>query len=203
MTNTVDVASVKKDKKQAILDSALALFVEQGFHATSTASIAKKAGVATGTLFHHFPSKGALLDYLFISIKQAFADDISQALASMDNVGEDLKTDAEFLWQQAIDWALQNPLQQGFFLQYSMSSEIDDAIRDQAMNSVLYFIVALITKGQQQKIIANFPLPLMLENCHGQYLAAIRYFTENPQWGSDTAQRKASFELFWRAMKAE
>ena len=203
MTQTAGVKVQKQDKKQAILDSALHLFVEQGFHATSTASIAKHAGVATGTLFHHFPSKGALLDYLFITIKQAFADDISQAVAIMENVGEDLKTDAEHLWQQAIDWALRNPLKQRFFLQYSLSSDIDMAIREKAMHSVLHFIVAVITKGQQQQIIADFPLPLMLENCHGQYLAAIRYFTENPQWGADINQRKASFELFWRAMKAE
>ena len=47
----------KIDKKQAILDTALTLFVSQGFYATSTASIAKTAGVATGTLFHHFASK--------------------------------------------------------------------------------------------------------------------------------------------------
>lgn len=45
------------DKRQAILETALRLFVDQGFHGTSTASIAKQAGVATGTLFHHFPTK--------------------------------------------------------------------------------------------------------------------------------------------------
>lgn len=203
MTKTVANKVQKKDKKQAILDSALGLFVEQGFHATSTASIAKNAGVATGTLFHHFPSKDDLLNHLFISIKQQFADDITDALASMDNAGKDLKTDAENLWQQAIDWALLQPVKQKFFLQYSMSADIDAEIRDQAMSSILNFLVVLIEKGQQQKIIADFPIALMLENCHGQYLAAIRYFTDNPEWGSDVKQRQASFELFWRSMKAE
>ncbi|WP_144210524.1 TetR/AcrR family transcriptional regulator [Shewanella donghaensis] len=193
----------RQDKKQAILDSALHLFVEQGFHGTSTASIAKHAGVATGTLFHHFKSKDDLLNHLFISIKQEFADDITQALSTMINTGKDLKTDAEYLWQQAINWALANPIKQRFFLQYSMSSDINSVTRDQAMNGILHFVVALIAKGQQQKIIADFPIALMLENCHGQYLAAIRYFTDNPQWGSDQSQRQASFELFWRSMKAE
>jgi len=203
MNNIVSKNSPKVEKKQAILDSALHLFVEQGFHATSTASIAKKAGVATGTLFHHFANKSALLNHLFITIKQAFADDISQALASTVSDGKDIKSDTEYLWQQAIDWALRNPMQQRFFLQYSMSSDIEPSVRDQAMHSVLHFIVVLIEQGQQQKIIADFPLPLMLENCHGQYLAAIRYFTDNPQLGDDPAQRNASFELFWRSMKAQ
>lgn len=203
MTHTIVTKEQKPDKKQAILNSALHLFVEQGFHATSTASIAQKAGVATGTLFHHFPSKGELLNHLFISVKQEFANDICHAVSNMKNAGEDLKVDAELLWQQAIDWALCNPIKQRFFMQYSMSSEIDVAIREQAMNTVLYFIGELMKKGQQQKIIADFPLQLMLENCHGQYLAAIRYFTENPRWGYDSSHRKASFELFWRSMKAE
>ncbi|MDO6618956.1 MULTISPECIES: TetR/AcrR family transcriptional regulator [unclassified Shewanella] len=203
MTQTVANKKPKVDKKQAILDSALQLFVEQGFHGTSTASIAKKAAVATGTLFHHFPSKDDLLNHLFVSIKQEFADDITQALSTFDNAGEDLKTDAEYLWQQAIDWALKHPIKQRFFLQFSMSSDIDAAIRGQAMNGILHFVVQLISKGQQQKIIADFPVALMLENCHGQYLAAIRYFTDNPQWGNDPSQRQASFELFWRSMKAQ
>jgi len=202
MSNSVAKNSPKKEKKQAILDSALQLFVEQGFHGTSTASIAKKAGVATGTLFHHFPNKSVLLNHRFITIKQAFADDLTQAAASMANEGNDLKADAAYLWQQAIDWALRNPMQQRFFLQYSMSSDIEPSIRDQAMHSVLHFIVVLIEQGQQQGIIADFPLPLMLENCHGQYLAAIRYFTDNPQWGDDPTHRHACFELFWRAMQA-
>ncbi|GLS89515.1 TetR family transcriptional regulator [Psychromonas marina] len=193
----------KKDKKQALLDSALALFVDQGFHATSTASIAKKAGVATGTLFHHFASKDALLNHLFMAVKLEFAEDISQGILTRGQTGKDLKSDAEHLWQHAIDWALQNPIKQRFFLQYSMSSEVDATIREQAMNSVLHFVVVLIEKGQQQGIIADFPIPLMLANCHGQYLAAIRYFTDHPQWGDDVSQRQASFELFWRSMKVD
>ena len=65
-------AVMTTDKKQAILDSALQLFVKKGFNATSTASIAKAAGVATGTLFHHFPTKKDIMSQLFLSIKQEF-----------------------------------------------------------------------------------------------------------------------------------
>ena len=157
-------AVMTTDKKQAILDSALQLFVKKGFNATSTASIAKAAGVATGTLFHHFPTKKDIMSQLFLSIKQ--------------------------------------PLKQLFFLQYSMSADIDADVRKQAMNSILGFVVELIEQGKQQQIIADFPNALLLENCHGQYLAAIRFFTDNPNLGDDDAHRNASFRLFWQAMKA-
>ncbi|GIU48120.1 TetR family transcriptional regulator [Shewanella sp. KT0246] len=228
MENSVKLA--KTDKKQAILDAALILFVEQGFHGTSTASIARKSGVATGTLFHHFPTKEALLNHLFVAVKQEFADSITSSMAKLSadevaiqlnddtitgstelnpsqslsadvNNAATLKHSANSLWQHAIDWALLYPIKQRFFLQFSLSSEIDAEIRSQAMSSILHFIIELIAKGQQLNIIANFPLALMLENCHGQYLAAIRYFTDNPQWGHDKTHRDASFEMFWRSMK--
>jgi AcrR family transcriptional regulator len=50
------------EKKQQIMNAALKLFVENGFHGTSTAEIAKTAGVATGTLFHHFKTKQELIN---------------------------------------------------------------------------------------------------------------------------------------------
>ena len=191
-------AVMTTDKKQAILDSALQLFVKKGFNATSTASIAKAAGVATGTLFHHFPTKKDIMSQLFLSIKQEFATNM---ISNTDFSG-DIEQDAHILWQKAIDWAIAQPLKQLFFLQYSMSADIDADVRKQAMNSILGFVVELIEQGKQQQIIADFPNALLLENCHGQYLAAIRFFTDNPNLGDDDAHRNASFRLFWQAMKA-
>tara|TARA_R110002050_G_scaffold17813_4_gene52547 strand:+ start:1698 stop:2285 length:588 start_codon:yes stop_codon:yes gene_type:complete len=191
-------AVMTTDKKQAILDSALQLFVKKGFNATSTASIAKAAGVATGTLFHHFPTKKDIMSQLFLSIKQEFATNM---ISNTDFSGN-IEQDANILWQKAIDWAIAQPLKQLFFLQYSMSADIDADVRKQAMNSILGFVVELIEQGKQQQIIADFPNALLLENCHGQYLAAIRFFTDNPNLGDDDAHRNASFRLFWQAMKA-
>jgi AcrR family transcriptional regulator len=50
--------------RRTILGAALQLFTTRGFHDTSTALIAREAGVATGTLFHHFASKAELVDAL-------------------------------------------------------------------------------------------------------------------------------------------
>lgn len=230
MVNTPQVKATS-EKRQAILNTALRLFVEQGFHSTSTASIAKHAGVATGTLFHHFSSKSALMDELFLSIKQEFANDIvmhvaapftADAASVADNdvsegnlsVADEstvdkkivdvstFKREAELIWQRAIDWALNNPLKQRFFLQYSMSSEVSLGARNQAMTSILSFITHLLTQGQTLGFIARYPTALMLENCHGQYLASIRFFTDNPVLGQDAQYRQASFALFWRAVEA-
>lgn len=44
--------------RQQIEDAAYALFLEQGFHATSMRQIAQKSGLALGGIYHHFASKG-------------------------------------------------------------------------------------------------------------------------------------------------
>ncbi|TNE68893.1 TetR/AcrR family transcriptional regulator [bacterium] len=49
------------EKKEQILDAALKLFAEQGYASTSTAKIAKAAGVSEGLIFRHFENKEGLL----------------------------------------------------------------------------------------------------------------------------------------------
>ncbi|MCG9695747.1 TetR/AcrR family transcriptional regulator [Shewanella sp. Isolate11] len=184
------------DKKKAILDTALTLFVEQGFHATSTAAIARGAGVATGTLFHHFPSKEALMEYLFLNIKQEFAD----AIKSSMNPDDGLKANARNLWFSALEWAANNPVKQHFFQLYSLSPTIATELREQAMNSILGFITDLIKQGQAKAMIADYPIKLMQDNCHGQFLAATRYFSDNPDYWHIDSHKQASFKLFWHAI---
>ncbi|WP_042142216.1 TetR/AcrR family transcriptional regulator [Paucisalibacillus sp. EB02] len=49
------------EKQKGILAAATDLFAEKGYAATSTSEIAKKAGVAEGTIFRHYKSKKDLL----------------------------------------------------------------------------------------------------------------------------------------------
>ena len=48
-------------RREQILGTALKLFAERGFDATSTRQIAKEAGIAEGLIFHYFPTKASLL----------------------------------------------------------------------------------------------------------------------------------------------
>ncbi|ESU34376.1 hypothetical protein G3A_01085 [Bacillus sp. 17376] len=49
------------DKQKKIIISAIESFAEKGYSATSTSEIAKKAGVAEGTIFRHYKTKKDLL----------------------------------------------------------------------------------------------------------------------------------------------
>lgn len=50
------------DTRQRILESASRLFHEQGFAATGVATILREAGVNSGSLYHFFASKDAVLE---------------------------------------------------------------------------------------------------------------------------------------------
>lgn len=56
--------SDERNTRQDILDAALDLFAANGFFGTSTRDIARKVGVRESALYHHFPSKEAILEAL-------------------------------------------------------------------------------------------------------------------------------------------
>jgi len=53
---------IRKQKKQLIMDTALELFTEKGFHATSMNQIAGKANISKGLAYNYFKGKQQILD---------------------------------------------------------------------------------------------------------------------------------------------
>src|SRR5579859_4900098 len=58
-------------KREAILDAALDLFAERGFHGTAVPLIAERAKVGAGTLYRYFESKEAIVNALYRQEKAA------------------------------------------------------------------------------------------------------------------------------------
>jgi AcrR family transcriptional regulator len=59
------VSAVAAGTRERLLRSAQELIEEDGYGAASVIAIAERAGVATGTLYRHWPSKGELFAELF------------------------------------------------------------------------------------------------------------------------------------------
>jgi len=86
-------------KRARLLEAARSLFAARGYAATTTAQLARKAGVAEGTVFHHFPSKRALLE--------AVASEYGRGLAEHMFAGVDLADDdlaADRVLRRAFDY---------------------------------------------------------------------------------------------------
>ncbi len=56
---------VRPNKRERILEAALELFTERGFHGTAMPLVAERAGVGAGTIYRYFESKEALVNVLF------------------------------------------------------------------------------------------------------------------------------------------
>jgi AcrR family transcriptional regulator len=57
-------------RKEAVIRAATELFARRGYSATPTSKIAQAAGVAEGTIFHHFKTKEGILVYL-VTVKRS------------------------------------------------------------------------------------------------------------------------------------
>ena len=68
-------------KRAAILAAARELFRTQGYEATTTSALSRRAGIATGTLFLYFPTKDEVLIALF---SEALHDHIAQFSRNFD-----------------------------------------------------------------------------------------------------------------------
>lgn len=54
--------TIRKQKKQLIMDTALELFAENGYHSTSISKIATKASISKGLTYNYFKSKNDILN---------------------------------------------------------------------------------------------------------------------------------------------
>ena len=92
------------DKRRQILDAALRTFAARGFHGTAVPDVAKAAKVATGTLYHYFDHKEALVNAVFVDAKLRLRDAL---------LAEPLPTDAErwfkALWHRLAAFARAEP----------------------------------------------------------------------------------------------
>jgi TetR/AcrR family transcriptional regulator, fatty acid metabolism regulator protein len=62
----IDRSIAPEDKRKRILDAAIRVFAERGYHASRVGDIAEDAGVAHGLLYHYFASKDDVLKTIFV-----------------------------------------------------------------------------------------------------------------------------------------
>jgi len=67
--------------RERILQSAVACFEQGGYDETTTAAIARRAGIGVGTLYGYFPDKRAILLELLDGTVRAIADHVVEGLA--------------------------------------------------------------------------------------------------------------------------
>lgn len=78
------------EKYDAIIDAAVRVFAETGYHRAQVSRIAREAGVADGTVYLYFENKEDILISLFKSKMGEFIEAIRSEIEGLEDVGEKL-----------------------------------------------------------------------------------------------------------------
>lgn len=147
------------DKRSLLLDASIDLFASQGFWNTSTAAIAKHAKVATGTLFNYFPSKQALIDAVYLELKQRL---LAQLPKSMEG---DCQFIMQSTWQAFVHWALTEPEQYDLTMQLKMSQLVSNQAMESSFSQFQGFVQLIelqVAKGGLFKPLdANYVMEII------------------------------------------
>ncbi|WP_166969182.1 TetR/AcrR family transcriptional regulator [Brevibacterium atlanticum] len=68
--------------RETVVDAALEVFSEMGFHGASTREIARVAGTSLSNLYNYFGSKSAILEFVLEETSRTLADRLEAAAAS-------------------------------------------------------------------------------------------------------------------------
>ena len=184
------------DKRTRLLEAALCLFTELGFQQTSTAAIARAAGVAAGTLFLYFPSKEALLNTLYVEMQHEQAAHAQAGLAPTDAGIEAL---FRRVWQQAGAWMLAHPTPFRFLQMFKYMPTITAASVQQT-DAAYAPVVALTEAARAAGYFPGCSTDLLLSLFNGQLVGTVQYLLRTPTEADAPAVLGRTFESFWRGL---
>jgi AcrR family transcriptional regulator len=125
VTATTHTDASEGGKRERILDAALALFAERGFHGTPVPLVAERAGVGAGTIYRYFASKEALVNALYRQWKMAFIDCVTADFP----IDQTTRAQWSHVFRRAVDFARKNPLAFDFLELHHHSPYLDDESR--------------------------------------------------------------------------
>ncbi|PZX53121.1 TetR family transcriptional regulator [Algoriphagus ratkowskyi] len=117
--------SVLLDKKKSIIQSALDLIQEHGFHGCPVSMVAKNAGVAAGTIYTYFENK----DDLIIGIYEHVVEEIKKYVSERDDLSLPFKERFYNYWKNLTNFYELNPSIHGFYDQFLNSPYNSDDLQ--------------------------------------------------------------------------
>ena len=147
-----------KNRRQDILEASLKLFAENGYNGSTTAEIARAAGVAEGTIFRHFTTKKELL----IAVLEP---KVLEGLIQLDKEhAEDTPTEFFrcFLWNRLALIKENDALIRLMFAEAQYHSEVREALFKGILGQGISIIRPWFEKGVEQGDFKDLPfLPTM------------------------------------------
>ncbi len=184
-----------KDKRIAIMEAALKLLTERGFHGTSTAQISKDAGVATGTLFNYFPTKEDLINSLYFEVK----GNLSHAMA------KDLEAESTFqdklrkIWSNLVNWGVNSQEEFLFVGQFCTSPYITKFTREEVMKEYI-FLHDLVDEGIKTGEIRDFSAELVIAMFYQGSRTVVNFIFDSDPSLDENKIIEDGFQIIWRGL---
>jgi AcrR family transcriptional regulator len=184
------------DKREAIIDAALDLFVERGFYGTAVPEIADHAGVGAGTIYRYFESKEALVNAIYKQQKMRFAQVALGDFPATASTREQFRT----LWMRMAKFACAQPKAFVFMELHHHQRYLDAenvALEQRMLDLFSNVVVAAQAKGD----LKVGPPRLLMGIVMGAFVGVIRCCIEVDQ-PLDTADWKLAEQILWEALRA-
>jgi TetR/AcrR family transcriptional regulator, repressor of fatR-cypB operon len=160
------------DKRSDIMQAALELIAERGFHGAPMAEIAEKAGVAAGTIYRYFENKEILICQLHAELE----DRILASLRTHFPSGKPLRERFLYLNQRILLYFIEHPLHFRYMEQYFNSpfgiTMHRDRLSGKAGNPDL--LREIFEEGVSRQILKDFPVVVLFSLAFGPMIILMR-----------------------------
>lgn len=194
-TLSSSTASSPADKREAILDAALTLFAERGFHGTSVPDIAQLAGVGAGTIYRYFESKEALVNALYQLHKQG----LGQALLADFDANAPPRQAFHHFWYRAIGFARGNPRAFQFLELHHHAPYLDEKSHV-LENELLAMADTFIQAATARQIFKDVAAGVLLAIVWGAFRGLVQGGCEKRLELTETSISQAE-ECLWEAIR--
>jgi AcrR family transcriptional regulator len=182
------------EKRNALLLSATQAVAELGVMA-STASIARRAGVAEGTLFTYFESKDVLFQELYLHLKRSLAETMMPDYPHEAGYAQRM----EHVFQRYVNWGLDNAAGRLAVARLSASGQILDETRAQGMELFLA-VSRMMEDAVRDGVFVDAPVAFLSSVIEHIAEMTIEYVGKYPEEAD--RHRQLGFRVVWRAITA-
>jgi AcrR family transcriptional regulator len=171
-----------EERRSAILDSALAVFSERGYHSASIDDIATEAGVSKALIYEHFASKQELHGDLIARNARELTERVAGALSGVEveSTSERLATGLEaylaFVEERRDAWRM---------LFRDAADPQSSAVLDRMVEQVTAEVTVLISEDPGARELAHggddHSLRLLAEMLVGGAQSVANWWTEHPE----------------------
>jgi AcrR family transcriptional regulator len=190
-----DLSDRGQQKREEILEAALELFAERGFHGTAVPLVAEKAGVGAGTIYRYFESKEALVNALYQREKQRMLDALLRDFPFTSSAREQFRS---FFIRMA-HYAKAHPRAVRFMELHHHAPYLDPKSRELEEHGNA-LMEGSIKSAIAQEVMKDLPSIVLVSIVWGVFLGLLRSWTEGRIQLDDETLRQAE-QCCWEAIR--